>query len=186
METTRNVESKIQERQRLDEQHELERLERERQLAIAREAKKHYKSPPPLSPLAVKRPLDSERDISESLDSLLKLPEEDLLPLDPIERPTFDRATKPQQNTALPSPARVRDFSPVKGQNVVSDGRRKLAAESPCSYKNRRHTSLINKRGVTFRRQPPIHSVVSPLLSHSLSVLKECSNKILSRVQLPI
>ncbi|KAH8336607.1 hypothetical protein KR074_012323 [Drosophila pseudoananassae] len=118
VEATRNVETKIQERQLLDEQHELERQERERQLAIAREAKKHYKSPPPPSPLPVKRTFDSKHALSESLDSLLKLSEDEIPPLDPVERPTFDRTTKPQRNKALSSPARVRDFSPVKGQNV--------------------------------------------------------------------
>ncbi|KAH8294966.1 hypothetical protein KR018_004837 [Drosophila ironensis] len=115
VEAARSVESKIQERQRLDEQHELERQERERQLAIAREAKRHYKPPP--SPAAVKKPLDEIHNLSENLDSL-RTPGQEMPPLEPMERPTFDRAMKPLQRQVEKTAARVRDFSPVVGQNV--------------------------------------------------------------------
>lgn len=121
LEATRNIETKIKERQRLDDQHELERQERERQLAIAREAKKAYKpSTPPIRPF--------HHDLSDSLGSVLKLPGEEMPPMDPdpsfessrVERPTFDRAMKPQPRSEERPLQRVRDFSPVAGHNVVS------------------------------------------------------------------
>ncbi|KAH8314999.1 ubiquitin carboxyl-terminal hydrolase 8 isoform X1 [Drosophila kikkawai] len=117
VEATRNIESKIKERQRLDDQHEQERLERERQLAIAREAKKAYKSPTPAT-----RP--PQHDLFDSLGSVPKVSGEDMPPIDPsyessrVERPTFDRAMKPQHRTEERPVQRVRDFSPVAGHNV--------------------------------------------------------------------
>jgi len=122
VEATRNIESKIRERQRLDEQHELERQERERLLAIARETKKHYKSPTPSGPPSPGRNLEDVHVVSDSLESLLQLtgdPDPTIAP-NKAEIPTFDRAMKPQPRNVERTSQRVRDFSPVIGQNVVS------------------------------------------------------------------
>ncbi|XP_016941445.4 ubiquitin carboxyl-terminal hydrolase 8 isoform X1 [Drosophila suzukii] len=118
VEATRNIESKIRERQRLDEQHEQERQERERLLAIARETKKHYKSPRDESPPSPGRNLEDVQDLSDSLESLLQLNEDPQLAPNKVERPTFDRAMKPQPRSVERRSQRVRDFSPVMGQNV--------------------------------------------------------------------
>nr|AAM52759.1 SD04548p [Drosophila melanogaster] len=120
VEATRNIESKIRERQRLDEQHELERQERERLLAIARETKKHYKSPTPSGPPSPGRNLEDVHVVSDSLESLLQLtgdPDPTIAP-NKAEIPTFDRAMKPQPRNVERTSQRVRDFSPVIGQNV--------------------------------------------------------------------
>ncbi|XP_017057189.1 ubiquitin carboxyl-terminal hydrolase 8 isoform X1 [Drosophila ficusphila] len=119
VEATRNIESKIRERQRLDEQHEQERQERERLLAIARESKKHYKSPQSPSPPSSGKNLEDLGDLSDSTESLLNLMTEDPpLVQAKVERPTFDRAMKPQPRTVERTSQRVRDFSPVVGHNV--------------------------------------------------------------------
>ncbi|XP_001359977.2 ubiquitin carboxyl-terminal hydrolase 8 isoform X1 [Drosophila pseudoobscura] len=120
-EATRRIELGILERQRLDEQNMRERQEREHQLAIAREAKKHYRSPsPPPSPPEESSPQD---EVSLSLNKPATNGVHDLdLSIKEIldEKPMFDRATKP---TASPRNverivSRARDFSPVIGHNV--------------------------------------------------------------------
>lgn len=96
------IENKFEERKRLDEQRERERVEREKQLAIAREYKRHMK-PPTVEDNEISRP----------------------------KMPQFDRSMKPQtmsmdlpsMNTAPRSPTiwsyeRQRDFSPVPGSMV--------------------------------------------------------------------
>ncbi|KAL7730631.1 hypothetical protein ACLKA6_003409 [Drosophila palustris] len=113
-ETTKHIESKIEERQRLDELHERERLERERQLAIAREAKRHYK-PPPTEPAAK----TSEGSPPSPMNGILKS-----VPFDQAAintSPLYDRSTKPRNERPIATETattRVRDFSPVVGQNV--------------------------------------------------------------------
>ncbi|KAM8705468.1 hypothetical protein ACLKA7_009856 [Drosophila subpalustris] len=112
--TTKHIESKIEERQRLDELHERERLERERQLAIAREAKRHYK-PPPTEPAAK----TSEGPSPSPMNGILKS-----VPFDQAAintSPLYDRSTKPRNERPIATETattRVRDFSPVVGQNV--------------------------------------------------------------------
>ncbi|XP_033165064.1 ubiquitin carboxyl-terminal hydrolase 8 [Drosophila mauritiana] len=120
VEATRNIESKIRERQRLDEQHELERQDRERLLAIARETKKHYKSPTASGPPSPGRNLEDVHVVSDSLESLLQLTgdPDPTIASNKAERPTFDRAMKPQPRNVERTSQRVRDFSPVIGQNV--------------------------------------------------------------------
>ncbi|XP_034486104.1 ubiquitin carboxyl-terminal hydrolase 8 isoform X2 [Drosophila innubila] len=115
-ETTKQIESKIEERLKLDERHELERLERERQLAIARSAKRHYKPPtepaaPPAARVSDESPTSPFHEIRESVP----------FEQEPINsRPLYDRATKPrnERTTAVETATpRIRDFSPIIGQN---------------------------------------------------------------------
>lgn len=113
-EATRRIESKIQERQQLDEQHERDRLEREQQLSIARAAKKHYK--PPAEPIIARPPTPSD-DTSNSTSSELQ---HSIAYDEPTSRPAYDRSTKPQSRNVETTAPRVRDFSPVLGHNVVS------------------------------------------------------------------
>lgn len=113
-ETTKRIESKIQERQQLDEQHERDRLEREHQLSIARAAKKHYK--PPAEPNAA-RPLTPTGD---ALNNALNELQQTIASEDTTLRPAYDRSTKPQSRNVETTAPRVRDFSPVIGHNVVS------------------------------------------------------------------
>ncbi|KAH8264640.1 hypothetical protein KR038_011263 [Drosophila bunnanda] len=110
MEATRNIETKIKERQRLDELHEQERLYRERQLAIAREAKKAYKSPPP--------PITPPQHDLLSGEEVLPIVPDSSYESSQVERPTFDRSMKPQPKSEERPVQRVRDFSPVAGHNV--------------------------------------------------------------------
>lgn len=111
-EATRRIESKIQERQQLDEQHERGRLEREQQLSIARAAKKHYK--PPAEPIIARPPTPSD-DTSNSTSSELQ---HSIAYDEPTSRPAYDRSTKPQSRNVETTAPRVRDFSPVLGHNV--------------------------------------------------------------------
>jgi len=137
----------------LDEQHEQERQERERLLAIARETKKHYKSPRDESPPSPGRNLEDVQDLSDSLESLLQLNEDPQLAPNKVERPTFDRAMKPQPRSVERTSQRVRDFSPVMGQNVVSDGLGVVDSHWPPKYS--RHTSEINSNGSRFEDTRP-------------------------------
>lgn len=120
-ETTRQIETKIQERQARDEQHELDRLERQRQreLVIAREAKRNYK-PPSVESTSPATPTDN--DVESTPCPINGI--EHTIPFDEPAlntRPVYDRSTKPQSKPPMETPApRVRDFSPVVGQNVVS------------------------------------------------------------------
>jgi len=117
----------IQERQKLDEQHERERLERERQLAIAREAKRHYK--PPTEPAAAPTVTASDESPPSPIDEIQQsIPYPDQTAIN--SRPLYDRTTKPRNERVTAEEAtvrqRVRDFSPVIGQNVVSGSLRPI------------------------------------------------------------
>ncbi|XP_030572237.1 ubiquitin carboxyl-terminal hydrolase 8 isoform X1 [Drosophila novamexicana] len=111
-ETTKRIESKIQERQELDKQHERDRLERERQLAIAREAKRHYK--PPAEPTSTRPDTPTDDSPPNSNSELQHTVTYDEAP----PRPVYDRSTKPQSRDVETTAPRVRDFSPVVGHNV--------------------------------------------------------------------
>ncbi|KAH8359256.1 hypothetical protein KR093_005342 [Drosophila rubida] len=116
-ETTRHIESKIAERQMLDERHERDRLERERLLAFAREMKPQYK--PPAEPVAPPTITPTEeRPPSPIIEIEHTIPDEQTVI---NTRPVYDRATKPriESRAAVQTAAtRIRDFSPVIGHNV--------------------------------------------------------------------
>lgn len=145
-ETTRQIETKIQERQARDEQHELDRLERQRQreLVIAREAKRNYK-PPSVEPTSLSTPTESDVESTPSSTS----GSEQTIPFDEAAlntRPVYDRSTKPQSRPPVETPApRVRDFSPVVGQNVV----RLCVGDCSCRWPTINSPCQINK--LTFR-----------------------------------
>ncbi|XP_037952640.1 ubiquitin carboxyl-terminal hydrolase 8-like [Teleopsis dalmanni] len=92
-EVTKKIETKIQERQKVDEQHEREKKQRETQLAIARENKRHMK-PPVLEDEEMSQP---------------KIPQ-------------FDRSVKPIiPNNIIETihAEKRRDFSPIPGSMVA-------------------------------------------------------------------
>ncbi|KAH8312312.1 hypothetical protein KR044_010162, partial [Drosophila immigrans] len=116
-EATRHIELKIAERQMLDEKHERDRHERERLLTIARETKPHYKPPaePALAPPTITSneikppsPIDAIHSTIPNGQSVVNT------------RPVYDRSTKPRNESqaAVETTSRIRDFSPVIGQNV--------------------------------------------------------------------
>ncbi|KAI8129070.1 Ubiquitin carboxyl-terminal hydrolase 8 [Lucilia cuprina] len=131
---TKEIEAKIEERQRLDEQLEREKQQRALQLAIARENKRHLNAK-----LLEQEKLQIERDVGKSDNGVYDMetmqePEPKPLLEEPenyVIKPTipqFDRSIKPQLTAARPSPPhspniyalqRQRDFSPVAG-SVVS------------------------------------------------------------------
>ncbi|XP_060647258.1 ubiquitin carboxyl-terminal hydrolase 8 isoform X1 [Drosophila nasuta] len=114
-ETTRQIEIKIAERQRLDEKHERDRLERERLLAIARETKPHYKPAvePTIAPNDKSPPLSPIDEMQHRI-----LNDQSII----NSRPVYDRATKPRNESRAAvtetEASRIRDFSPVIGHNV--------------------------------------------------------------------
>ncbi|XP_023033993.1 ubiquitin carboxyl-terminal hydrolase 2 isoform X2 [Drosophila willistoni] len=134
-EATRCIESKILERQRLDEKHAHDRIERERLLAIARETKKLYNPPSIMSstitpPPPPPPPPANDTTIIPSLDhdSIVDMQNiknglGTLLIEQAAELPRFDRGMKPPSSTQIVKPVEksqplVRDFSPVIGHNV--------------------------------------------------------------------
>ncbi|XP_034663563.1 ubiquitin carboxyl-terminal hydrolase 8 isoform X1 [Drosophila subobscura] len=130
VEATRRIEWEIQQRQRRDEQYERQRLEREQQLTIAREAKKHYKppSPPPPPPedasqnteSLLKPTTNGDADLDLVLEESLALQEGLAFEDGQAEKPTFDRTTKPtsRPRSVEKTATRARDFSPVEGPNM--------------------------------------------------------------------
>ncbi|EDV93611.1 GH18183 [Drosophila grimshawi] len=114
-ETTRRIEFNIKERQLLDDQHERDRLERENQLAVAREAKRHYK------PSAETKTTSEDSPESPINDLQQQQQQQHIMPNDEakgVTRPVYDRSTKPLDRDVETTATRVRDFSPVVGQNV--------------------------------------------------------------------
>ncbi|XP_068154272.1 ubiquitin carboxyl-terminal hydrolase 2 isoform X2 [Drosophila tropicalis] len=129
-EATRCIESKILERQRLDEKHAHDRIERERLLAIARETKKLYNPPSTMLSTITPPPPSNDTTLIPTLDhdSIVNMQNikngvETLLIEQASELPRFDRGMKPPSSTQIVKPAEksqplVRDFSPVIGHNV--------------------------------------------------------------------
>ena len=124
--TTKEIEAKIEERQRLDEQLEREKEQRALQLAIARENKRHLSA----------KLIEQEKSDAEALAEKLandfeqdenKYEEENEKYIIKPNVPQFDRSIKPQltaRNARPQSPTvyalqKQRDFSPIKG-SVVS------------------------------------------------------------------
>lgn len=122
--TTKEIEAKIEERQRLDEQLEREKEQRALQLAIARENKRHLNINTKL--------IENEQPHVGIGDVLLEDDNEDEeLPPEKLQQlpmvPQFDRSVKPQLTARQPTPPqsgnnyalqRQRDFSPVSGAMV--------------------------------------------------------------------
>ncbi|XP_065355307.1 ubiquitin carboxyl-terminal hydrolase 8 isoform X1 [Calliphora vicina] len=119
--TTKEIEAKIEERQRLDEKLEREKQQRALQLAIARENKRHLNAK---LIEAEKRHTELEVEFDNSdyelEDKPLEEPEK-FIPKPNI--PQFDRSVKPQLTARVSPPQspniyalqRQRDFSPVSG-----------------------------------------------------------------------
>lgn len=121
--TTKEIEAKIEERQRRDEQLEREKEQRAMQLAIARENKKYMQ----------------DKQLQETSATQSEKPEEEVESLPPPQAvqarhpsvPQFDRSVKPQltayqqQVSQQQTPniyalqQKQRDFSPIRG-SVVS------------------------------------------------------------------
>lgn len=123
--TTKEIEAKIEERQRLDEQLEKEKEERTLQLAIARENKRHLNAK-----LIEQEKRDAEslaQSIADNLEANEnKCDEEEEKYIIKPSVPQFDRSIKPQLTTQTATPQspnvyafqKQRDFSPIKGSMV--------------------------------------------------------------------
>lgn len=126
--TTKEIEAKIEERQRLDEKLAKEKEERALQLAIARENKSKLSA----KLLAEEKrqyqpevPNDNKADDYNDLEDKSKEEPERIIPTKPLI-PQFDRSVKPQLTARSTPPQtpniyalqRHRDFSPVSGAVV--------------------------------------------------------------------
>ncbi|XP_075146576.1 ubiquitin specific protease 8 isoform X1 [Haematobia irritans] len=115
--TTKEIEAKIVERQRRDEQLEKEKLQREAQLAIARENKKIFQ--------ARQQEKQTEQEEPEKPEIPAVPPTSEFAQPKSSNIPQFDRSVKPQLTAHQQQPAAVtpqvyalqkqRDFSPIRG-----------------------------------------------------------------------